>query len=36
MWTYERIKNFKDEDFQVNFGVKVDTFFDMLEALEKA
>ena len=36
MWTYERIKNFKDEDFQINFGVKVDTFFAMLEALEKA
>ena len=36
MWTYERTKNFKDEDFQINFGVKVDTFFTMLEILEKA
>ena len=36
MLTYEKIKNFKDEDFQINFGVKVDTFFTILEELEKA
>jgi hypothetical protein len=36
MNTYEKIKSFRDEDYQINFGVKVDTFYTMLEALEKA
>ena len=36
MNTNEKIKKFRDEEYQINFGVKVNTFYTMLETLERA